>query len=87
MAHHKSAKKRIRQSIKRNYYNRNIKKSIKFAIRDVREATEYTDALAKLSKVTSILDKASVKGIIHKNKASRRKARLSKFVKSLKESN
>lgn len=85
MAHHKSAIKRIRQTKKRNEYNRAKKKDIKLAIRGVREANGYEDGLEKLRKLNSVLDKASIKGIIHEKNAARQKARLSKFVKNMKE--
>lgn len=84
MAHHKSALKRIRQSKRRNEYNRQNKKDVKVAVRAVREATSYEEGLENLKKLYSVLDKASVKGIFHKNTAARKKSRLVKFVKSLK---
>ncbi len=85
MAHHKSALKRIRQTQKRRLYNRLNKKTMREAIRSVRESKNYEEGMERFKKVTSILDRISAKGILHKNAASNRKGALSKFVKSLKE--
>ncbi len=84
MAHHQSALKRIRQNEKRRIYNRRNKKLIKTAIRSVREADNYETALENFRKAGSVLDKAAVRGIIHKNKAAGQKSKLSKVVLSLK---
>jgi small subunit ribosomal protein S20 len=81
MAHHKSAIKRIRQSRKSRIYNRQNKKTLKMAIRSLKEATTFEDAVAKYQKATSILDKVAAKGIIHKNNAANHKSALSKIVK------
>jgi len=70
MAHHKSALKRIRQSRKARIYNRQNKKVLKMAIRSVKEATTYDQAVASFQKATSVLDKVAAKGIIHKNNAA-----------------
>lgn len=84
MANHQSSVKRIRQTIKRNAYNREYKKQVRVAVRAVRESTEYAAGMENLSNAVKIIDRASAKGILHKNNASRRKSRLSKFIKSLK---
>lgn len=84
MAHHKSALKRIRQSKKNKLYNRLNKKAMKEAIKSVRSAKTYEEGMEKLVAATRILDRTAAHGVIHKNNASRRKSRLSKFVKNLK---
>jgi len=83
MAHHKSALKRIRQSRKARIYNRQNKKLVKFAIREVREAKTYEEAVEKLRKAMSILDKVAARGVIHKNNAANKKSALTKLVKKL----
>lgn len=83
MAHHKSALKRIRQSRKARIFNRQYKKSMKMAIRGVKEATTFEEAIAKYQTATSILDKVSSKRIIHKNNAANHKSALYKLVKKL----
>ncbi|MCX6148011.1 MAG: 30S ribosomal protein S20 [Candidatus Kapabacteria bacterium] len=84
MAHHKSAIKRIRQTKKRNYYNRLNKKAYKKAVRAVREATEFTDASLKLNLASKILDKVVARGILHINTAANKKSKLAHFVNKMK---
>ena len=84
MAHHKSAEKRNRQSVKRNQYNRANKKLVKDAVKAVRTATDSADAAAKLIIATSILDKVTARGVMHKNTASNRKSSLARAVNRLK---
>jgi len=84
MAHHKSAIKRIRQTRRRNLHNRRNKKMLKLAVKAVRSSGNYEEAMENFKKATSILDKVSIKGIIHKNTASNRKSSLARFVNSLK---
>ncbi len=82
----KSAKKRMRQSVKRTARNRVRKEKLKKAVRAFRStlaegATEkFTPALAAVSKA---IDKAKVKGVLHKNTANRRKSRLAKAANRL----
>lgn len=84
MAHHKSALKRIRQSNRRRIYNRQNKRTMKLAIKDVRESKTFEEAVENLRKATRILDKVTARGIIHKNAAANRKSALAKLVNSLK---
>ncbi|GAB4433740.1 MAG: hypothetical protein OHK0040_04440 [bacterium] len=77
----KSALKRERQSLVRRERNKSVKSAIKTQIKKVRSAIEAKNEEAvktELTKVQSCLDKAAIKGIIHKNKAARHKARLAK---------
>lgn len=79
MAHSLSAKKRVRQNLKRRGKNRWRKDRIKQAVRAFNEAVEAGDAkkAAELLKACyKTLDKIASKGTIHKNAASRKKARL-----------
>jgi small subunit ribosomal protein S20 len=84
MAHHKSAIKRVRQTVKRRDYNRGYKALMKKAVRAVREAETYEVAMENFVKATSILDRCSAKSIIHKNTAANRKSSLYKRVIALK---
>jgi small subunit ribosomal protein S20 len=84
MAHHKSSLKRIKQTKKKNYYNRTNKKLVKKALRAVREAKTYEEASENLKGAFSILDKVTYRGVIHKNTAANRKSSLAKFVEKLK---
>jgi len=83
MAHHKSSIKRIRQTKKRNYYNRTNKKLVKKALRAVRESTTYEEASTNLRSAFSILDKVIYRGVFHKNTVANKKSSLAKFVKKL----
>ncbi len=83
MANHKSALKRIRQSEKRRVHNKYYHKTTRNAVARLRENTDKKEAGEKLPKVISMLDKLAKKNIIHKNKASNLKSKLTKYVSSL----
>jgi len=75
----KSAKKRVKVNEVKRARNFSAKSSIKTYIRryETAVAEGNTETAAALyTKVTSMLDKAAGKGIIHKNTAARRKSRL-----------
>jgi small subunit ribosomal protein S20 len=76
MPQHKSAKKRMITNLKRQARNRSDKSSLRLSLRKYREmnADDRTKASAALE---STLDRAARKGLIHKNKATRLKSRLS----------
>lgn len=77
MANIKSAKKRAITAVKRNERNRMVKSSLRTSIRKFVEAGSE-DATVKLNEAFAALDKAASKGVIHKNTAARKKARLAK---------
>ncbi len=83
MAQHISAKKRIRQDLKKRLSNRYYKKSTRTAIKKLREMTEKTDAETYLKKVISMIDRLARRNTWHKNKASNLKSKLTVFVNSL----
>jgi small subunit ribosomal protein S20 len=83
MAHHPSAKKRIRQDIAKKLRNRYYARTMRNAVKKLRDTTEKQEAEDLLPKVTSMLDKLAKKNIIHTNKASNLKSSLSKHVTSL----
>jgi small subunit ribosomal protein S20 len=86
VANHPSALKRHRQSEKRRLRNRAIKTRLRHLVREVRAAvsTRNADAAAKtLANATRALDKAVTKGVLHRNNAARRVARLSHAVSQL----
>jgi len=75
-----SAKKRLRQSNKRNLRNRTAKSSIKTILKKAIESIESgnkNDAVKELNAACGKLDTVSRKGIIHKNLAARKKSKLS----------
>ncbi|MCB9202474.1 MAG: 30S ribosomal protein S20 [Flavobacteriales bacterium] len=83
MANHKSALKRIRQNAVKKARNRYYHKSARTAIKEFRNETDKAEALKKLPGVSSLIDKLSKRNIIHKNKASNLKSKLTKLVNSL----
>ena len=83
MAHHKSAKKRIRQDAKKRLHNRYYKKTTRTAIQRLRNIEEYDDAFVFLPKVVSMIDRLAKRNIWHKNKANNLKSKLTKYVKKL----
>ena len=74
----KSAKKAARQSVKRRANNQQIKKTIRAAVKDF----QAKPTAENLKKAQSEFDKAVKKGLIKKNTASRRKAKLAIFAKA-----
>ncbi len=79
MAHTKSAIKNIRKNRKRRLRNRMYRSRAKTAIKKARrliEAGQLEEAREAIRIAYKALDKAAEKGIIHKNNAARRKARL-----------
>jgi small subunit ribosomal protein S20 len=83
MAHHLSAKKRIRQSEQRTLHNRYYAKSARNAIKKLRSTKEKEAAAELLPKVSSMLDRLAKKNIIHKNKAANLKSSLTHHVNNL----
>lgn len=83
MPHTKSAAKRLRQTEKRRRRNRTWAKLVRTERREVLDALKAGDkakAAEELPTAYKLLDKAAAKGVIHKNKAARLKARLAKKV-------
>ena len=74
--------KRARQSRKRNLRNRHYKSMMRTAIKNVMGA-DKENAPAILAKAVSTIDHVCIKGIIHRNNASRHKSKLNKYVNSL----
>ena len=87
MAHSLSAKKRIRQSIKRRARNRARKETLKDQTRAYLAAlasNDVTKAEAELRKTVVRLDKVAAKHTIHKNTAARKRSRLTLRLNALK---
>lgn len=83
---HPSAVKRNRQNKKRNQRNTMLRAALRTTIRRVTSALARKDvptAQAELPVAVRALGKASTKGIIHKNQASRRISRLTRKVAAL----
>ena len=80
MAVHKSVKKRHKQSLKANLANRAIKSTIKSKSKALATAGGKPEAGKNRSELTSLLDKAVKRNILHKKTASRKKSRLAKIL-------
>jgi small subunit ribosomal protein S20 len=78
-----SAKKSLRQSLKRRARNRGQRSALRTSVKRVREAVangETEQAASLLTAATRKLDQAAAKNLIHANKAARTKSRLAKLV-------
>jgi len=80
MANTKSAAKRARQSLARAHQNRSVRTRLRTLQKRVRGGAK-TD-VEQIRGLISALDKAAKRGIIHRNAADRRKARLNAVIAS-----
>ena len=83
MADHKSSIKRIRQIQRKRLHNKYYAKTARNAVRKLRATTDKAAAVEFLPKVSSMLDKLAKRNIIHQNKASNLKSKLSKHIAKL----
>ena len=75
----KSALKANRQNIKRREHNRQLRSTLRSALKAIRASLDANDvdgAKKALSATVSLVDKMATKGIIHSNTAGRYKSRL-----------
>ena len=82
-----SAKKRLRQTVKKTTENKNRKTRIKTFVKKVEQAVVKGDQAAAnevFSAAQSEIMRGVTKGVIHKNTASRKISRLNSRVKDLK---
>lgn len=86
MANTAQARKRARQSVKRNIHNAALRSELRTAMKKITKAIESGDkaaATAAFNENVSVIDRIADKGIIHKNKAARHKSRMSSAIKAL----
>lgn len=83
MANHKSALKRIRQTATKTLRNKYQHKTTRNAIKSLRSSTDKKEAEKMLPTIASMLDKLAKRNIIHKNKASNLKSKLTKHVAAM----
>ena len=82
----KSSIRSVKTDAERRAKNAPIKASIRNVARKVVVLTEtgsLDEAKATFATATGLIDKASRKGIIHKNAANRKKSRLAKKINSM----
>ncbi len=86
MANIKSAKKRILVNQTKADRNKAIKSGVKTSIKKVYAAIDANDKSAAqeaLTAATTALDKATTKGVYHKNTSSRKVSRLAQAVNKM----
>ncbi|MCP4327537.1 MAG: 30S ribosomal protein S20 [Alphaproteobacteria bacterium] len=86
MAHHKSARKRIRRNAKREVINTARRSRIRTFVRKVEDAIKGGDkekAAEALRAAQPEIHRGVSKGVIHRNTAARRLSRLSARIKTL----
>jgi small subunit ribosomal protein S20 len=87
MPNKESAKKRLRQTVKKTTENKNRKTRIKTFVKKVDQAINSGDqkvANSALKSAESEMMRGVSKGVLHKNSASRKVSRLNAKIKSLK---
>lgn len=86
MAHSLSAKKRVRQNIRRRAINRARRGKLRAQVKAFEKALENKDpkvAVEQFGLVVKRLDQVSASGTIHKRTAARKKSRLAKRLNAL----
>lgn len=83
MANHKSALKRIRRNEAVRLRNRYQHKTARNAIKRLRNETDKKKAEGMLPDVVRMIDKLAKRNIIHSNKASNLKSKLTRQVAQL----
>ena len=83
MANHKSALKRIRSNNKKRLRNKLQHKTTRNAVKALRNEKDAKKAAEMLPNVVAKIDKLAKKNIIHSNKASNLKSKLTKLVAGL----
>jgi small subunit ribosomal protein S20 len=86
LAHHASAKKRMRQTLTRRARSRSSLAQVRTQIKKLRTAIAQGDAESArqlLPATVGGLDRASRKGVLHDNAAARVKSRLARKVNAL----
>ena len=86
MANHASAKKRIRQTIKRTERNRHLRSTVRTYVKRLRtaiDAANKAEAQAALDVAVKTIDRAVSKGVYHPKTGSRYISRLTQQVHAL----
>ena len=86
MANTPSAKKRIRNTLRKTDINKSRRSRIKTFVRKVEDALESKDAKAAVESLKAAqpeIMRGVTKGVFHKNTASRKISRLSSRIKAI----
>ncbi len=84
MPTHKSAEKRLRQSIKRRAHNRMRRSQIRTLEKRIRTNPGTKEAPELLKEISKLLDRYATRDLHHQNKANRIKSQLTTLVHSAK---
>jgi len=79
----KQQKKRMRLAAKQRLRNRQVKSSIHTLFRKLEASLaddDQTTTAVVVAQLTSTIDKAAAKGVIHANNAARKKSRVARMV-------
>ena len=86
MANSAQARKRARQAEATNHRNASLRSTLRTAVKTVRKAIATGDKAAatrELKASQAVIDRIADKKIVHRNTASRTKARLAQAIKAL----
>ena len=83
MANHKSTIKRIRQNKTRKLHNHYYAKTMRNALRDLRNTKNKAEATAMFPKLQKMLDKLAKQNIIHWKKAANLKSGAAKLINKM----
>ena len=86
MPQHKSAKKRLRQSQRKNIINKSVKSNVATQLKAIDQLIKdkkVEESMAKLKQVMSVLHKSTQRKIMHLNKASRTISKLQKDITAI----
>jgi len=82
MANTRSAAKRARQSAARSLRNRSVRSQLRTLQKRARDAAK--PAAGEVHLLIAAIDKAAKRGVVHRNAANRRKARLNRLLAAAK---
>jgi small subunit ribosomal protein S20 len=83
MANHKSSLKRVRKTETRRLRNRYAAKTMRNALKKIRNSQDKAEVEALFPKVSSMLDRLAKRNVIHKNKAGNLKSKMAKQLNAL----
>ena len=86
MPQHKSAKKRLRQTVRRTAVNKSVKSNVATQLKTIDRLIKdkkVEESMAKLKQVMSMLHKSTQRKIMHLNKASRTISKLQKDISAI----
>lgn len=84
MANHKSALKATRQAEARRENNRYHARTMRNALKKIRNTTDKAEADKMLPELNAMLDKLAKRNVIHANKAANLKSSITKHTQNLK---